>query len=158
MINSVQQCLLKRLKERKMKTMNYNLQKGIISSILVLIILTVGSAAAQSHENPTIMNSNIADATIHEASTTGDVSAELINEAIAKELSYQIENWMSNGVYWETDNSSEASESDLASEIESWMSSGSFWDETPIATNTAELLTSKIKSWMTNGSYWELNN
>ena len=148
MIILMQQCLLKRLNERKMKTMNYNLQKGIITSILVLIISTVGFAASKSHETSTATKSNMAEASTvnHEASSTGGASAEAVTESKVKELSYQIEDWMSNGSYWEADNSSEVSEKDLATEIESWMSNGSYWDLSHHSHKTGEKLAGKIQA------------
>lgn len=140
-----------------MKTTIYNLQKGIITAILVLVISTVGSASTKSDETSTTKNSNMAEATTakHEVSSTAGVSAEMATEANVRELSEQIEDWMLDGSFWEADNSSEVSNKDLASEIETWMDNGSFWSKSHHTHKTVEHLTGKIKSWMTNGSYWE---
>lgn len=156
MIIQIQKYLLKQLKKRKMKTTIYNLQKAIITAILVLAISTVGSAATKSDETSTTKNSNMTEATTvnHEVSSTAGVSAEMATESTKRNLSTQIEDWMSDGSYWEADNAAELSIKDLASEIESWMSNGSYWSTSNHTHNTVEHLTGKIKSWMTSGSYW----
>jgi hypothetical protein len=139
-----------------MKTIIYNLQKGIITTILVLIISTVGSAATKTHETSNTTNHNMAEAITanHEASSTAGPAIE----ANERELSYQIEDWMSNGSYWEADNSSAMTEKDLAAEIESWMSDGSYWNQSNQMHKADGKITHKIKSWMSNGSFWGTDN
>ena len=93
-----------------MKTMIYNLQKVMISAILVLTISSVGSAAAQAHETPALLAHNNSEATmvINEANNSAaGILAEPSTAASAIGLSDLIEDWMSDGSYWETDNSSE---------------------------------------------------
>lgn len=139
-----------------MKTMVNNLQKGIITAILVSIISTVGNAATKTRETPNATNKNSSEAVI--AKTTAGTSAETAVNANEMELSDQIEDWMSNGSYWESDNSSELSKNDLAAEIESWMSNGSYWNTSHPAYKAVEPLAGKIKSWMKSGSYWGSDN
>jgi len=134
-----------------MKTMINNLQKGIITAILVLIISTVGNAATKTRETPNATNKNSSEAVI--AKTAAGTSAEIAVNANERELSDQIEDWMSNGSYWENDNSSEIAERELSSKIESWMSNGSYWNESQTNKEVVPI-SGKIKSWMKSGSYW----
>jgi hypothetical protein len=141
-----------------MKTMIYNLQKVMISAIFVLIISSVGSAAAQAHETPVLIADNNSEAilVINEANnSTSGLLTEPSADANLRDLSLEIENWMSDGSYWESDNSSEIAEKDLSETIESWMSNGSYWSVPNHHHNAGARLTHKIKSWMDNGSYWE---
>jgi hypothetical protein len=140
-----------------MKTMIYNLQKGIISAILVLIISSVGSAATKDHETPALITLNNSEATmvINESnSSTSGLVAKMSAEATVSELSRRIGDWMSDGSYWETENASEMAEKELAENIQSWISNGSYWS-VPTHSHKAEVrLAHKIKSWMSDGSYW----
>ena len=134
-----------------MRTMINNLQKGIITAILVTIISIVGNAATKTRETPNATNKNSSEAVI--AKTAAGTSAEIAVNANERELSDQIEDWMSNGSYWENDNSSEIAERELSSKIESWMSNGSYWNESQTNKEVVPI-SGKIKSWMKSGSYW----
>lgn len=139
-----------------MKTMINNLQKGIITAILVSIISSVGYAATKTRETTNATNKNNSEAVIAKTlanSSTGGTSAEPAVNANERDLSDQIEDWMSNGSYWEDENSSEAAEMELSSKIESWMSNGSYWNESH-QHKAVEPLSGKIKTWMKSGSYW----
>ena len=140
-----------------MKTTIYNLQKGIITAVLVLVISTVGSAATKVRETPTLSNSNKAEVSVvkNEADASiGTAFTETATEANVRDLSDQIADWMSNGSFWEADNTSVTTEKDLASEIESWIANGSYWKSARNGQNSGRRITHKIKSWMANGSFW----
>ena len=133
-----------------MKTTIYNLQKGIITTSLVLIISSFGFATTKVHETTNIAKSNNSGTL---AANNDAVSSSTV-EANKSDLSERIEEWMSDGSYWETDNSAVTTEKDLASEIESWMANGSYWKSANKDQNSGKRIAHKIKSWMTNGSFW----
>jgi hypothetical protein len=160
MIIIKQQSLLKHLKERKMKAMIYNLQKVMMTAILVLTISSVGSAATKNRETSTLTNHNNSEAYIANSeanSSNGGLLSETAVEAGLKEVSQQIEDWMTNGSYWESDNSAELTEKQLAEHIESWMANGSFWSHSDRDQKSGAKLTRKIETWMDNGSFWSVD-
>jgi hypothetical protein len=149
--------LLNQLKEKKMKTIIYNFQKAIFSAVLVLIITSVGSAAAQARETPALLahnNSATLVVNMEAVNSNAALPAEPSAEANVKDLSQRIENWMSDGSYWGAENSSEMAEQELEGNIESWMANGSYWSVANHNHKAGARLTHKIKSWMNNGSYW----
>jgi hypothetical protein len=133
-----------------MKTTIYNLQKGIITAIMVLVISSIGFATTKVHETPGLTKSNNSE------TLTANNEAVSSSEVVAnkRDLSEKIEDWMYNGSFWEEDNSSVAVEKNLASEIESWMENGSYWKSASKDQNSGKRIAHKIKSWMTNGSFW----
>jgi hypothetical protein len=133
-----------------MKTTIYNLQKGIITAILVLVISSFGFATTKVHETTSVTNSNNSET----LTVNNDAVSSATVEANKSDLSERIEDWMSDGSYWETDNSAVTTEKDLAFEIESWMANGSYWKSDRNDQNSGKRITHKIKSWMTNGSFW----
>ena len=149
--------LLNQLKEKKMKTMIYNLQKRIVSAIVVLIISSVGFAATKTEgtrANVTDNNSKALAVNTESVSPSGANLAEALSEASTMELSMQFGEWMSEGTYWGVDNSSDLAEKVLANDIESWVENGSYWSAAPNRHNAATRLSHAIKRWMNSGSYW----
>lgn len=139
-----------------MKATIYNLQKGIITVVMVLVVSSVGSATTKVHETPSLTNRNNSGtpAANNEAISSTGALPNSTFEVNTRDLSEQIEDWMSNGSYWESDNTTDLSEKNLVSEIESWMSNGSYWAPIHHGKKASGRLEREIKSWMTNGSYW----
>ncbi len=141
-----------------MKTMIYNLQKRIFSAVFVLIISSVGFAVTKADGTPTKVSNNNSESVkvnIESVSPATGNLAESSAEANITELSQRIEEWISEGSYWEAENSSELTETELAENIESWIADGSYWAVRHHGHNAEAKLNHKIKNWMNDGSYWE---
>ncbi len=141
-----------------MKTKNYNLQKRMISAAIVLIISSVGFATPKadgalsrvtnkSSESIKLNNKSMNPAMLNVTESSA--------EANINELSLRIEEWLSEGSYWETENSSDLAEKELSDNIEFWMANGSYWALPHHEYKAESALTHKIKNWMNSGSYWE---
>lgn len=140
--------------------MIYNLQKRMISAAIVLILSSVGFAATKADGTSSNINSNNSEAVkanIESFNPAGGTLTETLAEANMMDLSQQIGEWMSDGSYWEAENSSELAEQKLAENIETWISDGSYWAVTRHSHRAEAKLTNKIKDWMIDGSYWESN-
>lgn len=149
--------LLNQLKEKKMKTMIYNIQKRIVSATIVLVIATFGFAASKAEGTPTRTTHNNTKAVAANTESVNPSGANLAvtsSEANTKELSLQFGEWMSDGSYWGADNSSDLAEKVLSEDIESWIENGSYWTLPRHGHKAEARLTHKIKHWMNNESYW----
>ena len=116
-----------------------------------------------------------------EEPATGGIESGLIEvtEADNRELSHQMESWMSNSSFWndESENKeqglvkemkswlnnrscwsreSESKDADLALKMKSWISSCTFWSEETM--HQEQELAGQIRTWINNSAFWHDSN
>ena len=131
-----------------MKSITYNMRKGALAVIMVLIFINISNASPKGIETPT---SNPVNS--HLVIKINSAEAEI--EAKIDALTETIQDWMNDGSYWEAESSNEISNSNLTAEIKKWKSNVSCWNGTSGDEKAEINLSSKLKSLMTSGSYWE---
>jgi|GEM_PF-2410893 len=129
-----------------MKTKNYNIGKKLMTLAIVALISTASFGATK--ENPTLSKSA-------EAEKTTMVNVNPSAESKSDALTETLQNWMTNGSYWESENPLEVANSNISKELSRWMSNGSYWNDPVVKEDVKENISSSLKAYMRSGSYWK---